>query len=59
MSEQKIEKQETPEQLSDILLVLDSDRKKIQAVSGIDKDGNLATVDPWNCHLWQDKKVKP
>ena len=46
MTEEKIEKQETPEQLSDILLVLDSDKKKIQAVSGIDKDGNLETVDP-------------
>lgn len=46
MSEERIEKQETPEQLSDILLVLDSDKKKIQAVSGIDKDGNLETVDP-------------
>ena len=46
MSEQKKEKQEIPEQLSDILLVLDSDKKKIQAVSGIDKEGNLETVDP-------------
>ena len=46
MTEEKIEKQETPEQLSDILLVLDSDKKKIQAVSGIDNDGNLETVDP-------------
>lgn len=45
MSEQT-EKQQTPEQLSDILLVLDSDKKKIQAVTGIDKDGNLETVDP-------------
>ncbi|HSH67657.1 MAG TPA: DUF3945 domain-containing protein [Bacteroidia bacterium] len=45
MSDQ-IEKQQIPEQLSDILLVLDSDKKKIQAVTGIDKDGNLETVDP-------------
>jgi len=34
------------EQLSDILLVLDKERMKIQAVKGIDKDGELQTVDP-------------
>lgn len=46
MSEQKTEAQQTPEQLSDILLVLDKDKKKIQAVTGIGKDGNLETTEP-------------
>ncbi len=45
MSEQTIENPQLPEQLSDILLVLDKDKKKIQAVSGIDKNGELQTVD--------------
>lgn len=34
-----------PEQLSDILLVMDKEKKKIQAVTGIDKNGELQTVD--------------
>lgn len=46
MSEETTNKQEMPEQLSDILLVLDKDKKKIQAVKGIGKDGELETVDP-------------
>lgn len=37
---------EHPEQLSDILLVLDKEKKKIQAVKGMDEDGKLETVDP-------------
>lgn len=45
MSEQTIAKQDFPDQLSDILLVLDKDKKKIQAVKGIGKDGELETVD--------------
>lgn len=46
MSEQTIEKQNTPEQLSDILLVLDKEKKKIQAVKSIDENGKMETVDP-------------
>nr|WP_294928691.1 DUF3945 domain-containing protein [uncultured Flavobacterium sp.] len=46
MSEQKIEKQTTPEQLSDILLVLDKEKMKIQAVKSIDENGKMQTVDP-------------
>ena len=34
------------EELSDILLVLDKDKKKIQAVKGINEKGELETVDP-------------
>lgn len=45
MSEQTTTAQQYPEQLSDILLVLDKDKKKIQAVTGIDKNGELETVD--------------
>lgn len=45
MSEQTIDKRDSPDQLSDILLVLDKDKKKIQAVKGIGKDGELETVD--------------
>lgn len=46
MSNQKQPKQETPEQLSDILLVLDQEKMKILAVKGIDKNGKLETVSP-------------
>lgn len=46
MSEQTLDKEKSPEQLSEILLVLDKDKKKIQAVKGIDEDGLLQTVDP-------------
>lgn len=43
-SEQSV--QNTSEQLSDILLVLDKEKMKIQAVKSIDKDGKMETVDP-------------
>ena len=46
MSDQNVDKPETPEQLSEILLVLDKEKKKIQAVKGIDENGKLETVDP-------------
>lgn len=45
MSEQIVDKQKSPDQLSEILLVLDKEKKKIQAVKGIDENGNLETVD--------------
>ena len=45
MSEQIVDKQESPDQLSEILLVLDKEKKKIQAVKGIDENGKLETVD--------------
>jgi hypothetical protein len=35
-----------PEQLSDILLVLDKEKMKIQAVKSIDENGKMETVDP-------------
>jgi hypothetical protein len=44
MSEETTNKQEMPEQLSDILLVLD--KEKIQAVKSIDENGKMETVDP-------------
>ncbi|MCL7987417.1 DUF3945 domain-containing protein [Sphingobacterium sp. lm-10] len=46
MSEQTNENQQQyPEQLSDVLLVMDKEKKKIQAVTGVDENGNLKTVD--------------
>nr|WP_315233378.1 DUF3945 domain-containing protein [uncultured Flavobacterium sp.] len=45
MSEQTLYKSRSPEQLSEILLVLDKEKKKIQAVKGIDKNGKLETVE--------------
>ncbi len=46
MSEQTLDKPQSPEQLSEILLVLDKEKKKIQAVKGIDENGKMETVDP-------------
>src|SRR5690606_36559716 len=46
MSEQTNENpQQYPEQLSDVLLVMNKEKKKIQAVTGVDENGNLKTVD--------------
>lgn len=38
--------EQSPEQLSDILLVLDKEKMRIQAVKSIDKDGKMETVSP-------------
>ncbi|BFM45070.1 DUF3945 domain-containing protein [Flavobacterium sp. CFS9] len=46
MSEQSSEKIKWPEELSDILLVFDKEKKKIQAVKSIDENGKMQTVDP-------------
>ena len=46
MSEQISEKTESPEQISEILLVLDKDKMKIMAVKGIDENGKLETIEP-------------
>ena len=46
MSERTLDTPKSPEQLSEILLVLDKEKKKIQAVKGIDKNGKLETVEP-------------
>jgi hypothetical protein len=48
MSEETTNKQDMPEQLSDILLVLDKEKMKIQAVKSIDENGKMETVDPTN-----------
>lgn len=45
MSEQNKTKEDVNEQISEILLVLDKELKKIQAVKGISKDGELQTID--------------
>jgi hypothetical protein len=44
MNEQDKVKKPNEEQLTDILLVLDKEKMKIEAVKGIDKDGNLKTI---------------
>ena len=46
MSEETTNKQEMPEQLSDILLVLDKEKMKIQAVRSIYENGKMETVEP-------------
>ena len=46
MSEQISEKTDSPEQISEILLVLDKDKMKIMAVKGIDENGKLETIEP-------------
>lgn len=46
MEEQKINTPQSPDQLSDILLVFDKEKKKIQAVKGINEKGELETVVP-------------
>ena len=45
MSEATIEKDQMHEQLSDILLVFDKEKMKIQGVKGIDENGKLETID--------------
>lgn len=44
MSEQEKIRQDSPAQLADVLLVLDKEKKKIQAVKGMDQNGELETV---------------
>jgi hypothetical protein len=46
MSEKISENTDSPEQLSEILLVLDKEKMKIMAVKGIDQKGKLKTVEP-------------
>ncbi len=46
MSEETTNKLELPEQLTDMLLVLDKEKMKIQAVKGMDENGKLETVAP-------------
>jgi hypothetical protein len=57
MSETEIPKQEIPEQLSDILLVLNKETMKLEAVKNMDKDGNLETVPPLKKNENQFMKV--
>ncbi|RLJ75085.1 DUF3945 domain-containing protein [Pedobacter alluvionis] len=46
MSEEQNIQQESPDQLSDILLVLNKETMKLEAVKGVGKDGKLETVPP-------------
>ena len=57
MSEETANTQEMPEQLSDILLVLDKEKMKIQAVKSIDENGKMETVDPTKKNQTQFMRV--
>lgn len=46
MNDNRLNISKVLEQLSDILLVLDKEKKKIQAVKGIDENGKMETIDP-------------
>ncbi|MCH5685455.1 hypothetical protein LWM68_15035 [Niabella sp. W65] len=46
MQETTTEYPQTTDPLTVILLVLDKEKMNIQAVKGVDKNGNLQTVDP-------------
>ncbi|WP_240141001.1 hypothetical protein [Sphingobacterium bovisgrunnientis] len=46
MEELNKAKTESPEQLLDILLVLDKEKMKIQAVKSMDQKGSMKIVDP-------------
>ncbi|OJV52479.1 MAG: hypothetical protein BGO31_07465 [Bacteroidetes bacterium 43-16] len=46
-----------PEELTDILLVLDKEKKKIQAVKGVDEKGNMKTVGPYKKNMGDFMKV--
>ncbi|ALR29221.1 hypothetical protein ATE47_01135 [Chryseobacterium sp. IHB B 17019] len=57
MNESETLQQETPEQLSDILLVLNKETMKIEAVKKMGKDGRLETVSPLKKNENQFMKV--
>ncbi|WP_353148535.1 DUF3945 domain-containing protein [Chryseobacterium sp.] len=48
---------QTAESLSDILLVLDKTKNRIEAVKGVDDDGNLQTTEPKKSNLLDFMKV--
>ncbi len=61
MNEQTISKENQPQQvlesLSDILLVLDKKKNRIEAVKGVDEDGNLQTSTPKKSNLLDFMRV--
>lgn len=60
MSEQTIAKEKQPrelEALSDVLLVLDKKKNRIEAVKGVDDDGNLQTAEPKKGNLLDFMRV--
>ncbi|GEM63898.1 hypothetical protein SF1_18800 [Sphingobacterium faecium NBRC 15299] len=57
MSQEKTINQERPEELTDILLVLDKEKKKIQAVKGLDEKGNMETVNANKSNIGNFMKV--
>jgi len=57
MSEQNPGKAHASDQLTDILLVYDKEKMKIQAVKGVDKNGELETVEPTKKNQGQFMRV--
>lgn len=61
MNEQTISKENQPQQvlesLSDILLVLDKKKNRIEAVKGVDEEGNLQTSTPKKSNLLDFMRV--
>lgn len=61
MNEQTISKENQPQQvleaLSDILLVLDKKKNRIEAVKGMDEEGNLQTSTPKKSNLLDFMRV--
>lgn len=60
MSEQTISKEnrtQALEQLSDILLVLDKKKNRIEAVRGVDENGNLETAEPKKSNLMDFMRI--
>lgn len=57
MSKQNLHHQQDPEQLSEILLIIDKEKKNIQAIKGIDEKGQLETVEPTKKNQNQFMKV--
>lgn len=57
MSKQNLHHRQDSEQLSEILLVIDKEKKKIQAVKGIDEKGQLETVEPTKKNQNQFMKI--
>lgn len=56
-SNSKENQTQVPEPLSDILLVLDKKKSRIEAVKGIDEEGNLQTTEPKKSNLLDFMRV--
>ena len=57
MSEETLDASKYPDQLSDILLVLDNKKNKIKVVKNLDEKGRLETIEPLNKNQNQFMRV--